>query len=80
MARGEPCRPLQETNLKQLLLTLRLDQDDTSKMSGYYLHRSEECSGNRPIVDGIYVQRNGIGPIPPETMSVLLKWLSSELV
>jgi hypothetical protein len=54
----------------QLRFTLKLDSDKTDKMIAYYLYRSEEFNGDRPIIDGVYVQRSTIGPTPPETLSV----------
>jgi hypothetical protein len=60
--------------VNQLRFTLKLDQDKTSEMPTYYLYRSEEYGGNRPVVDGVYVQRNTIGPRPPDTMSIVLEW------
>ncbi len=62
--------------MKQLHFTLRLDQDKTDKMSTYYLYRSEEYTGQRPVIDGVYVQRDTIGLTPPETVSLILEWHS----
>jgi len=44
-------------------------------MPTYYLYRSEEYRGQRPVIDGVYVQRDAIGaPAPPEKMSMVLGW------
>ncbi len=58
----------------QLRFTLRLDSEKTDKMSSYYLYRSEEFQGDRPVVDGVYLQWNAVGSIPPEKMSIVLEW------
>jgi hypothetical protein len=42
-------------------------------MPVYYLYRSEELIGGRPIIDGVYVQRSELGPTPPQTMSMMLE-------
>jgi hypothetical protein len=59
--------------VKQLRFVLRLDRENTEKMPAYYLYRSGESNGGRPIIDGVYIQRNAIGPTPPEIMNVLLE-------
>ena len=59
--------------MKQLRFILRLDRENTGKMPAYYLYRSDESNGGRPIIDGVYIQRNAVGPTPPETMNVLLE-------
>ena len=57
----------------KLELTLILDKYTSVK--NYYLYRSQEEEGGSPIVDGVYIQRETIGENPPESMTLLLKWL-----
>jgi hypothetical protein len=54
--------------------TLKLDEEKTDKMPTYYLYRSEEYGEQRPVVDGVYVQRNAVGATPPEMMNMTLEW------
>jgi len=42
--------------MKQLRFNLKLYQEETSRLVTYYLYRSEEQEGLRPIVDGVYIQ------------------------
>jgi hypothetical protein len=60
--------------MKQMRFNLKLDQEETSKMATYYLYRSEEQEGLRPIVDGVYIQRGTLGAEPPNAMSLVLEW------
>jgi len=60
--------------MRQFELTVTLDKDMLPKLIGYYLYRSEEFEGKRPIVDGLYVQRDSIGPYPPDSMELTLTW------
>ena len=60
--------------MKQLRFKLKLDQEETSKLATYYLYRSEEQEGFRPIVDGVYFQRGPVGSKPPNAMSLVLEW------
>ena len=60
--------------MKELHFNLKLDDENTSKMPTYYLYRSEEQEGGRPIVDGVYIQRQTLGPNPPGEMSLMLEW------
>jgi len=60
--------------MKQLRFNLKLDQEETSKMATYYLYRSKEQEGLRPIVDGVYIQRGPVGSKPPNAMSLVLEW------
>ena len=60
--------------MKQLRFNLKLDQEETSKMATDYLYRSKEQEGLRPIVDGVYIQRDPVGSKPPNTMSLVLEW------
>jgi hypothetical protein len=62
--------------MAQLELTLKLDSEKTAAMTAYDLYRREQIQGDRPVVDGLYIQRGYVGPIPPERMSVLLEWAS----
>ena len=59
--------------MKQLRFNLKLDDEESSKIPTYYLYRSEEQQGGRPIVDGVYIQRNTLGPQPPKLMNLLLE-------
>ena len=60
--------------MKELHFNLKLDDENTSKMPTYYLYRSEEQEGGRPIVDGVYIQRQTLGPNLPGEMSLMLEW------
>ena len=43
-----------------------LDEEYERKLAGYYLYRSLEKGHNeRPVVDGLYIQRDEIGQSPP---------------
>jgi hypothetical protein len=44
------------------------------KVQGYYIYRSEELSGNRPIIDGLYIQRDELMNDPPDEMDISLRW------
>jgi hypothetical protein len=57
-----------------LELTMRLDHTQLEKVKGYYVYRSEESEGDRPVVDGLYVQRQAIGDRAPESMRVSIGW------
>lgn len=60
--------------MKQFRATLKLDKELLAKTSTYYIYRSEEKNGPRPIVDGVYMQRDALGAEPPEEISLLLEW------
>ena len=62
--------------MNQFHFTLRLDGETTEKTPTYYLYRSEESSGGRPIIDGVYFQRSAFGSTTPETLSIILEWSS----
>ncbi len=57
-----------------LTASLVLDIDQLGKLAGYYLYRSEELAGDRPIVDGLYLQKSEIGDRPPMRMRLQLNW------
>ena len=57
-----------------LELTMRLDHTQLEKVKGYYVYRSDENEGDRPVVDGLYVQRQAIGDRAPESMRVSIDW------
>ena len=40
----------------------------------YYQYKSQEEENGRPIVDGVYIQREIIGNNPPEKMKLVLEW------
>ena len=58
--------------MEKLELTLLLDKD--YDLLRYYLYRSREEENGRPIVDGVYIQRDTVGENPPEKMKLLLEW------
>lgn len=60
--------------MMRIELTVTLDKEMLRKVVGYYLYRSELLEGTRPIVDGIYIQRETIGEYPPESMELTLTW------
>ena len=53
---------------------LSLDTEILENLPTYYLYRSREERGDRPIVDGVYLQRKTLGVNPPKTMKLLLEW------
>ncbi len=53
-------------------LRLVLDRKESEKLARYYIYRSEEMEEGRPVVDGLYVQRQVVGRPPPETMRVTI--------
>jgi hypothetical protein len=57
-----------------LKLTVRLDYTQLEKVKGYYVYRSEETEGDRPVVDGLYVQRQAVGDQAPESMQISIDW------
>ncbi len=40
----------------------------------YYQYKSQEEENGRPIVDGVYIQREKIGNNPPEEIKLVLEW------
>jgi hypothetical protein len=57
-----------------LNLTMRLDQTQLEKVKGYYVYRSEETEGDRPVVDGLYVQRQAVADQAPESLQISIDW------
>jgi hypothetical protein len=57
-----------------LKLTMRLDHTQLEKVKGYYVYRSEEMEGSRPVVDGLYVQRQAVGDHAPESLRISFDW------
>ncbi len=55
-------------------LTLVLDRTMLQKVIGYYIYRSEEVEEGRPVVDGLYIQRQIAGNPPPATMKITIEW------
>jgi hypothetical protein len=53
---------------------LKLDKEMLSKTPTYYIYRSEEMSGKRPVLDGIYIQRSAIGSNPPDEIHAVFEW------
>jgi hypothetical protein len=62
------------TMTTKIVLELILDTEMLPKVGAYYLYRSKEINGGRPIVDGVYVQRATLGDIAPEHMNLTLEW------
>jgi hypothetical protein len=58
----------------QKSFTLKLDDELLKKVTTYYIYRSEEYQGTRPVVDGVYIQRHAIGTEAPRTLSLVLQW------
>ena len=57
-----------------LQLTMIVDRSMLTKVEGYYVYRSQEVENDRPVVDGLYVQRQAIGDEPPEALRVTIDW------
>lgn len=55
-------------------LRMVLDDSMLKKVAGYYLFRSEETIDERPIVDGLYVQRQVFPGDPPTEFSITVEW------
>lgn len=53
---------------------LLLDTEMLSRTPTYYIYRSEEKSGPRPILDGIYFQRGVFGDKPPPEINTTFEW------
>jgi hypothetical protein len=53
---------------------LKLDTEMLARTPTYYIYRSEEKSGSRPVLDGIYFQRGALGPTPPEEITAVFEW------
>lgn len=53
---------------------LKLDKEMLARMPTYYIYRSEEQAGPRPVIDGVYIQRGALGPNPPEEMNAVFDW------
>ena len=60
--------------MEKLRSTIVLDTDYLHRVENYYIYRSQEEERGRPIVDGVYIQRETIGENPPEKMKLLLEW------
>ncbi len=51
-----------------------LDEEYDRKLAGYCLYRSLEKGDNeRPIVDGLYIQREEIGHSPPRKIKLTIE-------
>lgn len=57
-----------------LKLTMRLDHTQLEKVKGYYVYRTEEAEGDRPVVDGLYIQRQAIEDQAPESLLISIDW------
>ncbi|MFC1978229.1 hypothetical protein ACFLWS_08245 [Chloroflexota bacterium] len=54
--------------------TMILDEEYEQKLAGYCLYRSsEKGDNNRPLIDGLYIQREQIEPIPPKCIELTLE-------
>jgi hypothetical protein len=60
--------------MKQLRFNFKLDDEMLNKLPTYYLYRSQEQERGRPIIDGVYIQRETLGLNPPKDMTMLLEW------
>ena len=60
--------------MQRLRLNMILDREQLGKVIGYYMYRSQEMELNRPIIDGVYIQRKQLGETPPESLTLLLEW------
>lgn len=60
--------------MEHLHVNLVLDKEMLSKVSSYYIYRSQEMEGSRPIIDGVYIQYRTVGATPPEHMKLSLEW------
>jgi hypothetical protein len=60
--------------MEQLHVNLVLDREMLGKVITYYVYRSQEMEGARPIIDGVYIQRGTVGANPPEHMKLSLEW------
>ena len=65
--------------MEQASFHLVLDKHMLTKVIGYYIYRSQEQHYDRPVVDGLYIQRNTLGEYPPEEMIVSITWSSSPI-
>jgi hypothetical protein len=54
-------------------LTMTLDHAMEEKLVGYVMYRSEEMEGDRPVADGLYLQRGVLAAPPPETIRVTIE-------
>ena len=54
--------------------TMILDEEYEQKLAGYCLYRSLEKGDNeRPLIDGLYIQREEIRQSPPRQISLTLE-------
>ena len=58
----------------ELNYTLVYDEEKSDKYENYYQYRSQKYEGNRPIIDGVYIQWQIIGQDPPRNMELKLSW------
>ncbi len=63
-----------EIRRERVDLTLVLDRTMLEKVAGYFIYRSAEMEEGRPIVDGLYMQRQVVGSPPPATMRITIDW------
>jgi hypothetical protein len=64
--------------MNHLRLNLILDREMLPKVISYYIYRSQEQDKGRPIVDGVYIQRESMGRRPPENMTLSLEWIEGQ--
>ena len=55
-------------------LTLVLDRTMLEKVAGCFIYRSEAMEEGRPVVDGVYLQRQVVGSPPPTEMRITIDW------
>jgi hypothetical protein len=63
-----------EDTMKNWRGKLKLDKKLLDTSAKYYIYRSEEQAGTRPVIDGVYIQRSALAPNPPEEMTVSFEW------
>jgi hypothetical protein len=60
--------------MKQWRGKLLLDKEMLGKTPAYYIYRSEEMRGRRPMIDGVYIQRDAIGSEAPDEITGVFEW------
>lgn len=57
---------------------LKLDKEMLTRTPTYYIYRSEEKAGPRPVLDGIYIQRGALGANPPDEINAVFEWETNQ--
>jgi hypothetical protein len=60
--------------MAELRYTLELDTSESEKIMNYFLYRSTEKGINRPLVDGLYIQRSELSENPPKYIKISLQF------